>query len=48
MDYLRARRVHCWDSRNTTRRGHRLLALLALVPYAVGIFLLACGDEPII
>ena len=30
-----------WDSRNTTRRGHPLLALLALVPYAAGIFLLA-------
>ena len=29
-----------WDSRNTTRRGHPLLALLALLPYAVGIFLL--------
>ncbi len=30
-----------WDSRNTARRGHSLLALLALVPYAAGIFLLA-------
>ena len=30
-----------WDSRNTTRRGHPLLALLALVPYAAGIFLLS-------
>jgi ABC-2 type transport system permease protein len=30
-----------WDSRNTTRRGHPLLGLLALVPYAAGIFLLA-------
>jgi len=30
-----------WDSRNTTRRGHPLLGLLVLVPYAVGIFLLA-------
>ncbi|HEY9088108.1 MAG TPA: ABC transporter permease [Anaerolineaceae bacterium] len=29
-----------WDSRNTTRRGHPLLALLALVPYVVGIFVL--------
>jgi ABC-2 type transport system permease protein len=29
-----------WDSRNTTRRGHPLLALLVLLPYAVGIFLL--------
>jgi len=30
-----------WDSRNTTRRGHPLLALLALLPYVIGIFLLA-------
>ena len=29
-----------WDSRNTTRRGHPLLALLVLLPYIVGIFLL--------
>jgi ABC-2 type transport system permease protein len=28
-----------WDSRNTTRRGHPLLALLVFLPYAVGIFL---------
>jgi ABC-2 type transport system permease protein len=28
-----------WDSRNTTRRGHPLLALLALLPFLVGIFL---------
>jgi ABC-2 type transport system permease protein len=30
-----------WDSRNTTRRGHLALALLALLPYAIGITLLA-------
>jgi len=30
-----------WDSRNTARRGHPSLALLALLPYAVGIFLLS-------
>jgi ABC-2 type transport system permease protein len=30
-----------WDSRNATRRGHPLLALLALLPYAAGILLLA-------
>ena len=30
-----------WDSRNTERRGHPLLALLVLVPYAAGIFLFA-------
>jgi ABC-2 type transport system permease protein len=29
-----------WDSRNTTRRGNPLLALLVLLPYAVGIFIL--------
>ncbi|MBK7454389.1 MAG: hypothetical protein IPJ46_11925 [Anaerolineales bacterium] len=28
-----------WDSRNTTRRGHPILALLVLLPYALGIFL---------
>jgi ABC-2 type transport system permease protein len=28
-----------WDSRNTARRGHPLLALLALLPFVVGIFL---------
>lgn len=30
-----------WDSRNTARRGHPLLALLVLLPYIVGIFLLS-------
>ncbi len=29
-----------WDSRNDVRRGHPLMALLALVPYAVGAFLM--------
>lgn len=28
-----------WDSRNSTRRGHPLLALLVLLPYVLGIFL---------
>lgn len=28
-----------WDSRNQSRRGHPLLALLALLPYIAGIFL---------
>ena len=28
-----------WDSRNQTRRGHPALALLALVPYLVAVFL---------
>ena len=27
-----------WDSRNTTRRGHPLLALLAFLPFLIGIF----------
>lgn len=30
-----------WDRRNTTRRGPPLLALLVLLPYIVGIFVLA-------
>jgi len=30
-----------WDTRNTTRRGHPLLALLVLVPNLIGIFLLS-------
>jgi len=29
-----------WDSRNTVRRGHPVLGLLALAPYAAGILLL--------
>ena len=29
-----------WDSRNMSRRGHPALALLAFLPYAIGIFLL--------
>jgi len=29
-----------WDSRNTSRRGSFWLALLVLLPYVVGIFLL--------
>ncbi len=28
-----------WDSRNHVRRGHPLLALVALVPYLMGVFL---------
>jgi ABC-2 type transport system permease protein len=28
-----------WDSKNNTRRGHPLMALLALLPYIAGIFL---------
>ena len=29
-----------WDSHNDVRRGHPLLALLALIPYAIGAFLM--------
>jgi len=29
-----------WDRRNTTQRGHPVLALLALLPYVAGVFLL--------
>ncbi len=29
-----------WDRHNTTQRGHPIMALLALLPYVVGIFLL--------
>ncbi len=32
--------LFCWDSHNTARRGHPALALLALLPCAVGIVLL--------
>jgi hypothetical protein len=28
-----------WDSRNTTRRGHPVLALLFLLPYVIGMLL---------
>jgi ABC-2 type transport system permease protein len=28
-----------WDSRNATRRGHPALALLAVVPFAIGVWL---------
>jgi ABC-type multidrug transport system permease subunit len=28
-----------WDRRNAARRGHPLLALLCLVPFVVGMFL---------
>ena len=32
--------LFCWDSSNKTRRGHPALALLALLPYAIGIIFL--------
>lgn len=34
-----AMHLFSWDSHNTTRRGHPLLALLVLAPYLIGIFL---------
>jgi ABC-2 type transport system permease protein len=34
-----AMHLFSWDSHNTTRRGHPLLAWLVLAPYVVGIFL---------
>jgi ABC-type multidrug transport system permease subunit len=30
-----------WDSRNRTQRGHPLLGLLAVLPYAVGVLFLS-------
>ena len=33
--------LFCWDSQNKTRRGHPALALLALLPYALGAVLLS-------
>ena len=32
--------LFCWDSQNKTRRGHPALALLALLPYLLGVVLL--------
>jgi ABC-2 type transport system permease protein len=32
--------LFCWDRLNTTRRGHPALALLALLPYVLGVVLL--------
>jgi len=32
--------LFCWDSQNKTRRGHPALALLALLPYVLGVVLL--------
>jgi ABC-2 type transport system permease protein len=40
VSFLLAVYLFNWDSRNDTRRGHPLLALLALLPYAAGILLL--------
>lgn len=31
--------LFCWDSRNVTRRGHPLMAIMALLPFIAGILL---------
>jgi ABC-2 type transport system permease protein len=41
LGFALAAYLFSWDSRNTTRRGHPLLALLVLLPYAIGVFLLS-------
>jgi ABC-2 type transport system permease protein len=41
LAFALANYLFSWDSRNTTRRGHTALALLAFLPYVVGLFLLA-------
>ncbi len=40
LSFALANYLFCWDSRNTTRRGHPALALVALLPYVVGVVLL--------
>ncbi len=37
LSFALANYLFSWDSHNTTRRGHPALALLALLPYAVGV-----------
>jgi len=32
--------LFCWDNQNKTRRGHPALAILAILPYLVGMLLL--------
>jgi ABC-2 type transport system permease protein len=36
LSFSMANYLFCWDNRNTTRRGHPALALLALLPYVLG------------
>ena len=45
LAFVLALYLFSWDSRNTARRGHPLLGLLALVPYAVGIFLASARNR---
>jgi len=40
LAFVLALYLFSWDSKNSKRRGHPALALLALVPYAIGILLL--------
>jgi hypothetical protein len=40
LAFTLANYLFSWDSRNTARRGHPALALLAFLPYAIGLFLL--------
>ncbi len=40
MSFGLANYLFCWDSHNKTRRGHPALALIALLPYILGIILL--------
>jgi len=40
LSYILANYLFCWDSQNSTRRGHPALAIIALVPFIVGSILL--------
>ena len=40
VSFALASYLFSWDSQNSTRRGHPLLAILALVPYFAGILLI--------
>ncbi|HSG17337.1 MAG TPA: ABC transporter permease [Anaerolineae bacterium] len=40
LAFAMANYLFSWDRRNTTRRGHPVFALLAILPYAIGLFLL--------
>ena len=40
LSFSLANYLFCWDSRNKARRGHPALALLALLPYILGVIFL--------
>ncbi|MEE8414126.1 MAG: ABC transporter permease [Dehalococcoidales bacterium] len=40
LSYVLANYLFCWDTQNSTRRGHRALAVIALVPLILGSTLL--------